>query len=96
MKRILTLLMALTLVIVIVGCVNGTNGEDANGLPGEELDAPTLIAMSCTGCHGDAEIYTNRDRDQWPEIVNKMAVNTFLSSEETETIILYLQENYSS
>lgn len=95
MRRILTLLMALTLAILIVGCANGTNGEDANGLPGEELDAPTLIARSCTGCHGDAQIYTNRDRDQWPEIVNKMAVNTLLNQEEIETIILYLQDNYS-
>lgn len=96
MKRTLTLLMALTLAIVIVGCGNGTNGENADGVPGEELDAATLIDRSCTGCHGEAQIYTNRDRDEWPEIVNKMAVNTVLSSEEIETITLYLQENYSN
>jgi len=94
MRRILALLMALTLVIFIVGCANGTNGEDASG-PADE-DAPTLIARSCTGCHGDSQIYTNRDRDEWPDIVNKMAVNTFLNQEEIETIILYLQDNYSN
>ncbi len=117
MKRMLVLLLVLTMVMIFVSCANDTSDEPAGDLPADsvngvteddsngedvdeeaekELDAAALIAMSCTGCHGDAQIYTNRDNDKWPELVRGMAANTSLDQEEIETIILYLQENYSN
>ena len=119
MKRMLMVLLLITLLIVIVGCASDTADEPAGDDPAEDvaadeptddpadeeedyaavdedLDAVALIADNCTSCHGDAQIYRDRNTDRWPGIVSSMAARTSLTEDETEASLVYLQENYSN
>lgn len=87
-------------VLALSGCAGTDDPAPPVDTPGADIpiDAKALIDNNCAQCHGLNTVYTNKDKDKWPNIVANMAQRARynFSEAEVDAMTEYLQENYSN
>ena len=100
-KRMISLISILFLV-ALAGALLASCGSSSSPTPastssgGSASDGQTLMQTRCTVCHSSDRITTaHKTADQWKATVDHMISNgAQLSSQEEQTLINYLAQNY--
>ena len=86
----------LVLIVFLLGFVlTGCGPAQEPAAPDEP--AVALIENRCSTCHGLDQIYTERNPEEWPGIVETMLEKSpgLLDDSEFELVVEYLQEYYA-